>query len=181
MEWMLRERVRVTATREATLPYLIRPARREDLLRLEWFGEHRSLRLVEAAAWPHVDAGTVLFFVAEANDFPVAQLKVALVHDEDIKADGVRSGYLYSLRVFAPFRRLGIGSALIEHGEELLRERGYRFATIAGERENIDALRLYERRGYRRVRERHRAWAYSDPDGTLHHVDVDEVLLRKQL
>lgn len=178
---VLRERSPSRVAREATIRYVIRPARRSDLPLLEWFGEHRSLRLVEAASWPHVEAGSVIFLVAEANDFPVAQLKVALVHDEDIKADGTRSGYLYSLRVFAPFRHLGIGTALLEHGEELLRERGFRYATIAAERENVGALRLYERLGYRRVRERHRAWSHCDPDGKLHHVDVDEVLLRKAL
>lgn len=178
---MLRERTRGAVARETTLRYLIRPARRADLDDLEWFGEHRSLRLVEEASWMHVEAGSVLFLVADANGFPVGQIKVALVHDEDVKADGVRSGYLYSLRVFAPFRRLGIGSALIEHAEDLLRERGYRLVTIAAERENDGALRLYERLGYERIRERRRAWSYSDPDGRLQHVEVDEVLLRKEL
>lgn len=43
------------------------------------------------------------------------------------------------------------------------------------------ALRLYERLGYERIRERHRAWSYTDPDGRLEHVEVDEVLLRKEL
>lgn len=192
---MLRERTRGAVARETTLRYLIRPARRADLDDLEWFGEHRSLRLVEEASWMNVEAGSVLFLVADANGFPVGQIKVALVHDEsgyDLAAkprevagralgDAALAGYLYSLRVFAPFRRLGIGSALIEHAEDLLRERGYRLVTIAAERENDGALRLYERLGYERIRERRRAWSYSDPEGRLQHVEVDEVLLRKEL
>lgn len=178
---MLRERAPGIASREVALRYEIRPARRPELRLLEWFGEHRHLRLVEAAAWSHVEAGGVLFLVADVGGFPVAQLKIALVHDEDVKADGARSGYFYGLRVFGPFQRLGIGTALVAHGEGLLRERGFRWATIAVERQNADARRLYERLGYRSIREHHRSWSYVDPDGRTRLVDVDEVLLRKSL
>jgi ribosomal protein S18 acetylase RimI-like enzyme len=178
---MLRERARERISRETTLPYDIRSARRADLAELEWFGEHRHLRLVEAAGWAHVEAGDVLFLVADVHGFPVAQLKIALVHEEDVKADGARSGYLYGLRVFGPFQRLGIGTALIARAEELLRERGYRFATIAVEHDNADARRLYERLGFVAIREVPRAWSYVDPDGHSRHVDVKEVLLRKEL
>lgn len=178
---MLRERARERVRRETTVRYEIRPARRSDLAQLEWFGEHRQLRLVEAAGWAHVEAGDVLFLVADVRGFPVAQLKVALVHEEDVKADGVRSGYLYGLRVFGPFQRLGIGTALIERAEELLRERGYTVATIAVEHDNSGARRLYERLGYRAIREASRAWSYVDPDGRTHKVDVKEVLLRTEL
>ena len=178
---MLRERSRERIAREATLRYEIRQARRSDLAQLEWFGEHRHLRLVEAAGWSHVEAGDVLFLVADVRGFPVAQLKVALVHEEDVKADGARSGYFYGLRVFGPFQGLGIGSALIGRAEELLRERGYRFATIAVEHDNVGARRLYERLGYAAIREVPRAWSYADPDGLTRTVDVKEVLLRREL
>jgi ribosomal protein S18 acetylase RimI-like enzyme len=178
---MLRERSRERVTREAALRYEIRPARRSDLASLEWFGEHRHLRLVEAAGWTHVAAGEVIFLVADVRGFPVAQLKIALVHEEDVKADGAHSGYLYGLRVFGPFQRLGIGTALISRAEELLREREYRFATIAVEHDNADARRLYERLGYAAVREAPRAWSYVDPDGRARKVDVREVLLRREL
>jgi ribosomal protein S18 acetylase RimI-like enzyme len=178
---VLRERPRERVAREARLRYEIRHARRGDLAHLEWFGEHRHLRLVEAAGWSRVEDGTVLFLVADVRGFPAAQLKVALLHEEDVKADGARSGYLYGLRVFGPFQRIGIGSALIGRAEELLRERRYRFATIAVERDNPDARRLYERLGYAAIREAPRAWSYVDPDGNTHDVRVEEVLLRKEL
>ena len=178
---VLREREREAVAREATLRYEIRSARASDLPLLEWFGEHRSMRLVEAASWAHVQAGTVLFLVADVGAFPVGQVKIALMHDEDAKADGKRSGYLYGLRVFGPFRRLGIGTGLIEQAEELLRDRGFRWATIAVERQNPDARRLYDRLGYVVVREVHRSWSYVDPEGMEHPVEVDEVLLHKAL
>ena len=178
---MLRERAPARIAREAMLQYEIRPARRSDLRLLEWFGEHRRLRLVEAVGWAHIQARTVLFLVADVRGFPAGQLKVALVHDEDVKADGARSGYLYGLRVFGPFQRLGIGTALIGRGEQLLRKRGFHLATIAVERENVGARRLYERLGFRAIREQHRAWSYVDPDGETQQVEVDEVLLRKTL
>lgn len=178
---VLKEQRRARVEREALLPYVIRPARREDLDALEWFGEYRHMRLVEASAWASATEGGVLFYVAEANGMAVAQLKVALRHDEDVKADGRRSGYLYGLRVFGPFQRLGIGSALIDHAEQQLCERSFQWATIAAERENLGALRLYERRGYSLVRQRHRSWAYLDPDGAEHRVEVDEMLMRKRL
>lgn len=139
------------------------------------------MRLVETAAWSHVEVGTMLFLVAEADGFPAGQLKIALVHDEDVKADGVHSAYLYGLRVYGPFQRLGIGTALIARGEELLRERGFHSATIAVERQNAAARRLYERLGYRAIREKRRSWSYADPDGGERLVDVDEVLMRREL
>lgn len=178
---MVRERTTETVAGAAKPRHEIRPARYADLELLEWFGEHRRLRLVEAAAWTHVEAGNVLFLVADVDGFPVAQLKVALVHDEDVKADGLRSGYLYGLRVYGPFQRLGIGTALIARGEASLRERGFPYVTIAVERENGDARRLYERLGFVAIREVHRSWSYLDPDGDAHAVDVDEILLRKEL
>lgn len=178
---MLRERAPATVAHETTLRYELRPARRSDLRLLEWFGEHRHLRLVESAAWANVETGGVLFIVADIGGFPAGQVKVALVHDEDVKADGVRSGYLYGLRVFGPFQRLGIGTALVRRAEELLRERGFRWATIAVERQNADARRLYERLGYEAIREHHRSWSYADPEGRTRLVDVDEALLRKSL
>lgn len=181
MGGMLRERAPASVTRVATLRYEIRAARQGDLLPLEWFGEHRHMRLVEAAGWAHVESGNVVFLVADLNGFPIAQLKIALRHDEDIKADGIRSGYLYGLRVFTPFHRLGVGTALIERAEQVLRERGFRYVTIAVERENVDAHRLYERLGFRSIREKRRSWSYVDPDGGTRQVDVDEVLLRKHL
>lgn len=159
----------------------MRSARATDLPQLEWFGEYSDLRLVESAAWSHVRDGTLLFFVADVNGFPVGQVKIALRHDEDVKADGVKSGYLYALRVFRPFQRLGIGTALIGHGEEILRERGFSWATIAVDRSNVDARRLYERLGFARVREQHRSWSYQTPGGRRRRVEVDEILLRKAL
>lgn len=178
---MLRERQREVVVRQAALRYAIRAATAQDLPLLEWFGQYRDLRLVDVAAWAHVQAGTLLFFVAEVAGFPIGQIKVALVHDEDAKADGVRSGYLYALRVLGPFQRLGIGSALIAQAERALRERGFRWATITVERTNRDARRLYERLGYREVRRQRRTWSYQDPDGRTHDVDVDEMLMRKEL
>ena len=178
---MLGERARESIARETSLGYEIRAARRADLALLEWFGEHRQLRLVESAGWSHVESGNVRFLVADVRGFPVAQLKIALVHQEDVKADGIRSGYLYGLRALGPFQRLGIGTALIERGLELLRERGFRYVTIAVERQNGDARRLYERLGFGPIREQHRSWSYVDPDGGTRHVDVDEVLLGKEL
>lgn len=178
---MLLERKRTTASHRATLEYVIRPARAADLAQLEWFGEYSDLRLVESAAWAHVREGTLLFFVADLRGFPMGQVKIALRHDEDVKADGVGSGYLYALRVFRPFQGLGIGTALIAHAEEILRDRGFSWATIAVDRENLGARRLYERLGYTRVREQHRSWSYQTPAGRRRRVDVDEILLRKSL
>lgn len=178
---MLLERKRSTASHRATLEYVVRHARATDLPQLEWFGEYSDLRLVEAAAWAHVRDGTLLFFVADVNGFPVGQIKIALRHDEDVKANGVESGYLYALRVFRPFQRLGIGTALIGHGEDFLRERGFSWATIAVDRQNTDARRLYERLGYMRVREQRRSWSYQTPAGRRKRVEVNEVLLRKAL
>jgi len=58
-------------------------------------------------------------------------------------------GDLESLCVAAGARGLGIGTLLIEHCRGLLRERGVRWWSVTVVSANEDAIRLYEREGFR--------------------------------
>ncbi|MBI5447011.1 MAG: GNAT family N-acetyltransferase [Deltaproteobacteria bacterium] len=60
---------------------------------------------------------------------------------------------LWALRVIPPFQRASIASALVHGTEEQAGRRGMRFVELAVEKDNAAARRLYERLGYRPVRE----------------------------
>ena len=56
---------------------------------------------------------------------------------------------MFWLRVDEPFRRQGIGTALIREAESVLRRRGHRRVLIGVDQANLPARRLYLSLGYR--------------------------------
>ncbi len=145
------------------LECVLRDVCASDLPRLEWFGTYAHMRRLEEANFREVQAGNKAWLVAVVNGFPAGHVKMNLrVHDP---SRGNPRGYLFALRVFEPFQNIGIGTALIIACEDLLRERGYRFASIAVGKDNHRARRLYERLGYTIYREELGRWQYVDLDG----------------
>ncbi len=55
---------------------------------------------------------------------------------------------IYHMAVDSNFRNKGIGTALMQYAEDLIKERGGEYITGYVMSENVDALRMYERRGY---------------------------------
>ena len=161
------------------LPCTIRPVEPSDLPRLEWFGTHTQLRQMEQLNYRDVEAGFKLWLVAVANDFPAGHVKINLRVQDPTR--GNPRGYIFALRVFEPFQGLGIGTLLIQSAEEVLRSRGFEFASIAVGKDNARARRLYERLGYRVYREEIGRWQYQDLEGHLHRVEEPEFLLDKRL
>jgi ribosomal protein S18 acetylase RimI-like enzyme len=79
---------------------------------------------------------------------------VALADDKLVGAliaawDGWR-GNMYRLAVVAPYRRRGVGLALVRAGERQLRERGARRITALVAHDDEDAAAFWERAGYPR-------------------------------
>ena len=55
---------------------------------------------------------------------------------------------LYHMAVDSNFRNKGIGTELMQYGEDLVKERGGKYVTGYVMSDNVDALRMYERREY---------------------------------
>ncbi len=161
------------------LDCVVRDVRPTDLPLLEWFGAYAHFRRLEEGNYRDVEAGTKLWFVAEANGFPIGHVKVNLRVSDPSR--GNPRGYLFALRVFEPFQGLAVGTALVRVAEAALRARGSRYVSIAVGKDNPRARRLYERLGYSIYREEVGRWQYVDLEGRLHRMEEPEYLLDKPL
>jgi ribosomal protein S18 acetylase RimI-like enzyme len=160
---------------------VFRPAEREDLPKLEWYGEYTHYRRVFQRAFEDQLAGRRLMLLADVNGWPVGQLFIQLeMFDEPFPSDRKRA-YMYSLRVMDAFQRQGIGTALLQEAESILIERGYDSVSIAAAKENEAARRLYEHQGFRVVTEDAGRWHYVDHEGRTRQVVEPCWILEKQL
>jgi ribosomal protein S18 acetylase RimI-like enzyme len=160
---------------------VFRFAEREDLPRLEWYGEYTHFRRVFQRTFEDQVAGYRLMLLATVNDWPIGQVFIQLESYEDIFADMRKRGYLYSLRVMDAFRHMGIGSALLREAETILIDRRYDSVSIAAAKDNPGARRLYERMGYRVQAEDAGRWHYVDHEGKTRYVVEPCWILEKQL
>ena len=87
----------------------------------------------------------------------------------------MRCGYL------PPLQNLGIGTRLIAAVEDLLQKRGYKIVELGVEKDNPDAKRLYERLGYRLLRDNLEKWEIVTPDGQTVQEQADEWIMQKAL
>ena len=89
---------------------------------------------------------------------------------------------LFALDVGATFRRRGVGTALLHAVEAIASRRGLDEVNLEVAVENVDAVRLYERLGYRRsvepVMDR---WEEQLDDGSSRVVDVPSWVMVKRL
>jgi ribosomal protein S18 acetylase RimI-like enzyme len=164
-----------------SLPVTIRQAEQTDVDKLEWFGQFTHFRRLIHRAYQEQVRGRRLMLVADVNGFPVAQIFVQFAANNRRIADGHSRAYLYSFRVFALFQRKGIGTHLMAETEAILRERGFRWATIAVAKDNDGALRLYQRLGFRQIGEDSGNWEYVDDKGIRRQVHEPCWVLEKAL
>lgn len=68
-----------------------------------------------------------------------------------------------------------------DHAEERIRERGWGRATLAVEDLNIDAMRLYRRRGYVVCGAEDSEWDQQAPDGTTYRYRCRCLLMQRAL
>lgn len=123
-----------------TLAVTIRACQQTDLSELEWFGLLTEYRQTIIEAFQRYQKGEILRLVAEANHFPAGQLWVDLTERR-----GEAIGVLWALRVFIPSQNLGIGTRLIASAEQHLKTLGFRTSELEVEKDNPEAMRLYER------------------------------------
>jgi ribosomal protein S18 acetylase RimI-like enzyme len=161
---------------------VIRQMAATDLAGLEWGGEFTHFRRVYADAYQRSVSGSAVLWVAELpGEGIIGQVFLQLVCDRSELADGRRRAYLYSFRIRPKFRRAGLGTRIMVMVEEFLRRRGFQSVTLNVAKTNVDAQRLYFRRGYRIVAHEPGIWSYPDENGVWRQVEEPAWRLEKRL
>jgi len=153
-----------------------------DLAGLEWDGEYSHFRRVYADAYQRSVSGSAVLWVADLpGEGIIGQVFLQLECDRSELADGRRRAYLYSFRIRPQFRRAGLGTKIMEMVEEFLRHRGFQSVTLNVAKTNVDAQRLYLRRGYHIVAHEPGIWSYPDEKGAWHQVEEPAWRMEKRL
>ena len=160
---------------------VVRPVREDDLPRLEWEGEHVRYRRIFRSAFDDMQAGSRLLLVAAVDDLIVGRLFIQWASSDTRYADGAIRAYLYALRVRSNWRRHGIGTYLVNAAEDQLRANGFTTATIAVGKNNVSALRLYERLGYTTFDQDPGVWYFTDDRGRLQREEEASWIMEKHL
>lgn len=150
----------------------IRRLQAADLPALEWEGAYIHFRRVYARAYERAERGqAALWVVAEEGGRLIGQVFVLLLSQADpLLADGRQRAFIHSFRVRPESRRAGLGSRLLHFAETDLIQRGFTTVCLNVARENESAIRLYERRGYRRLHSISGDWIYEDHLGVERQV-----------
>jgi len=100
----------------------------------------------------HPDTDPDMWFIARADDGAVAGFCLCFV--ERAAETGRRIGWVAQLGTTRPFRRIGLGRALLRHGLRVLAERGVDEVRLGVDAENLSgALGFYTRAGFEVMRE----------------------------
>jgi ribosomal protein S18 acetylase RimI-like enzyme len=161
---------------------VIRQVRKDDLPALEWEGEYSHFRFLYQDVFRRALRGLSVLWVAELEEKGIlGQVFIQLQCDRPELCNGIDRAYLFGFRVRPAFRSFGIGSAMLRVVERDLVERGYRFLTLNVARENLDAIRLYQRRGFRIVAPEPGRWQYVDEEGRTRDVHEPAWRMEKML
>lgn len=159
----------------------IRPAVRDDVQKLEWYGAYASARNGIRKAFVEQVQGRRLMLVADLNGFPVGQVYIQFIATNTAIADGIHQAYLYAFRVIDHLRGCGIGSMLMQVAEAELVRRDFERLILHVAKTNHDALRLYQRLGYRVIGEEAGIWSYIDHRGVTQNVHEPVWVMQKKL
>jgi ribosomal protein S18 acetylase RimI-like enzyme len=160
----------------------IRTIHYEDLPDLEWGGEYTHFRRLYAHAYQQQNKGAAILWAAELPGAGiVGQAFVQLIGSRPELADGTARAYIYSVRVRTPYRNFGIGSQIMQRAETNLIEQGFLYATLNVSKDNLKALRLYERLGYTVIANEPGDWSYLDHLGRRRMVHEPAWRMQKRL
>lgn len=160
----------------------IRLIRKNDLPALEWEGEFTHFRRLYADIYASTVTGKALMWIADIDGSTViGQLFVQLNSGRSDLADGARRAYIYGFRIKPEFRGYGLGTRMLRVAEVDLVQRGFRIVTLNVARENADARRLYEQRGYRVISAEPGRWYYFDEQGVRRDVHEPAWRMEKHL
>lgn len=163
--------------------FIIRALEESDLPALEWDGQYLSFRRLFRQAYEDMCSGTRLLLVLSHKPGLeiIGQLFIQWNSSDRRLADGLSRGYFYALRVKPQFRGRGLGTRLIDTGENILRNRKMDTASIGVEKTNLRARALYERLGYTIIGEDPGRWSYTDHQGREIEISEPAWLLEKRL
>ena len=161
---------------------IIRHLRQVDLPELEWDGEYTRFRKLYQSAFERSTMGQSVLWVAEHQGHGViGQLFLQLDSDVTELADGTTRAYLYAFRIRPEYRCEGLGSFMMDLAETDLIRRAFEVITLNVTQDNHDAIRLYERRGYRITGPDAGQWSYPDHEGVWQTVSEPSWRMEKQL
>lgn len=164
-----------------TVPVTFRIATKQDLPKLEWYGQYTHYRNLFQRAFREQLAGRRTMLIADSRNFPIGCVFIQFIKPDLEAGDEDSRGYLYSLRVMEMFRGSGIGTRLISEAEEIIRTRGCRWSMLSVAKENRNARRLYERLGYEIVTDDPGIWSYVDHRGQTRHINEPCWILQKEM
>lgn len=151
----------------------VREAVESDLREMEWEGAYKRYRRVYLDVFDRTLKGQAVMWVVDLPSFGlIGQGFVQFKMTDASCANGSTRAYLHSFRVRPALRGQGIGTALMDFIEDDLVQRGFQELTLNVSKENPDAIRLYQRLGYRVLKHISGSWSYFDEKGKLQH-EVD--------
>jgi ribosomal protein S18 acetylase RimI-like enzyme len=161
---------------------IIREVQKTDLSALEWDGEYIMFRRMYANLYQNTLNGSTLMWIAENPQTGIVGQAFVLLKSVDPQAaDGKTRAYVFSFRVKSIWRNQGIGHYLMDFVEQDLWDRGFKFVTLNVAKENPDALRLYERLGYKIIGSRPGNWSFVDHEGNLQVVNEPSWRMMKRI
>lgn len=161
---------------------VIRKMTQADLPTLEWDGEFIHFRHVYEGVYKRMEKGSAMAWVVETKDKKmIGQVFLQLNCDRPELADGWNKAYLFSFRIKPAYQNLGIGSRMIELLEDFLTQRNFSRLTLNVARDNLRAIHLYERLGFKIVAPEPGVWSYVDHKGVWHTVEEPSWRMEKAL
>lgn len=162
--------------------FVIRQVEARDLPALEWDGEYKKYRRMYADIFQDTRYGrTIMWIIETPQGEIVGQAFVMLKSSEKQAADGEDRAYLFAFRVKSDWRNRGVGTYLLDFIEQDCSQRGFSYLTLNVAKVNLDALRLYERLGYRVIGSRPGCWSFRDDLGQIQHVNEPSWRLIKRI
>jgi ribosomal protein S18 acetylase RimI-like enzyme len=163
------------------LKVVIRDVKESDLRHLTWFGTLNDFqKSIRANYKKHIE-GRMAYLVADMQGFPVGQTVVAFERPADMPADDGATAYLYAVRVLAPLRSTGIGTALMEAARQSAIEHGCRHVRLTVQVANARALKLNERMGYKIVGQVKSGWSFTDSSGKAQLVNEAMFIMERPI
>jgi len=160
----------------------IRPLLDKDLTALEWEGEFKHFRNLFKDLVEKVEKGGAKAWIVENDQkYMIGQVFLQTRSDRLELADGWNRAYLYSFRIRPEYRSFGIGSRMIKVLESYLIEKGYTRVTLNVARDNLAAIRLYHRLGFKIVAEEPGIWSYPDDLGAWQTIEEPSWRMEKTL
>jgi ribosomal protein S18 acetylase RimI-like enzyme len=159
-----------------------RPAVLADLPALEWEGEYRHFRRMYAETYNRVINGSaIMWIVVIPGSKIIGQMFIQLRSSNLELADGIERAYMFGFRMREEYRCSGIGSSLLEHVEQDLLLRNFKYMCLNVARDNTRALSLYQRCGYKILGPDPGIWSYQDDKGDWHSMEEPAWRMEKLL